>query len=145
MDWGIKVSLPGYDVKTATPEQCSIHSSYDSFKLPVTTDVPQAGNIKVTFIDNPAVGTYQIAQIKHGYGYIPACYFFFDLRGSSGNLGSSTDLAYEFDINAGADQYFKVVVDTQNVTFNLVVGAQILNLTGKYYSFRYSIFANDGE
>ena len=97
-DWGLKISLPGYDVKTATPEQCSVHSSYDSLKVKLDANNPQEGNILVTFKDNPPAGTYNIYTIHHGYNYIPTYYFFFDLRSSSNN--TNIEVGSQFPLDA---------------------------------------------
>ena len=144
-DFGFKVSLPGYDVKSATPEQCSIHSSYDSFKVPVNTQTSQVGNIKFTITKDPGIGTWPITQIHHGYGYIPAVYFFYDERGSTALVGSLTDLSYAFGLDEDGIDTLEVVPDTQNVTFQLVETGTSLLTFPQTYSFRFSIFANDGE
>lgn len=142
-DFGLKISLPGYDVKTASPEQCSVHSSYDSMKVRLDSSNPQEGNILVTFNDTPAAGTYLITVIRHNYGYIPAYYFFFDVRGSSNNTG--IEIGNAFPLDALSEAYFQAVPDTQNIAFNLVITPASTDvLTGEYFAFRYYIFANNG-
>lgn len=142
-DWGLKISLPGYDVNSATPEQCSVHSSYDSFKIALNAPTPLEGNILVTFSDNPVAGIYTIYTIHHPYNYIPACYFFFDLRSSSNNLGS--DVGTKFPLDELEEDYFQVVVQPQTVVFQLVIGQTGFDtLTGEYFAFRYYVFAENG-
>jgi hypothetical protein len=141
-DFGFKISLPGVDVKTATPEQCSIHSSYDSLKVKLDNQNPQEGNILVTFNDTPAVGTYTITSIHHGYGYIPAYYFFFDIRSSSSNTG--VEVGDVFPLDEGLGSYFQAIPDTQNIVFNFVTDGVTDVLAGNYYGFRFFVFANDG-
>lgn len=139
--YGFKISLPGFDVTTTTPEQCSVHSGFDSFKVKIDNQNPQEGNILVTFNDTPPAGTYPITSIHHNYGYIPAYYFYFDVRSSSNNTG--IEVGNNFPLDALSDEYFQAVADTQNITFNFVTNA-FENLTGRFYAFRYYVFANDG-
>ena len=140
-DYGLKISLPGFDVKTATPEECSIHSSYDSLKVKLDPNNPQEGNILVTFQDNPALGTYPIYTIHHGYGYIPAFYLFFDIQGSNANTGTETGSI--FPLNAMYDAWIQAVPDTQNIVISFVTDGNTL-ISGNYYAFKYYVFANDG-
>lgn len=140
-DYGLKISLPGYDVKTATPEQCSIHSSYDSLKVKLDINNPQEGNILVTFQDTPAAGTYEVCAIHHGYEYIPAYYFFFDLRSSSNQLGF--EVGNLFPVDALQQAYFQAVVDTENITFNFVTNGNDV-MVNEFFAFRFYVFANDG-
>jgi len=141
-DWGLKISLPGFDVNTATPEQCSVHSNYDSFKVKLDVNNPQEGNILVTFNDTPAAGTYPITTIHHGYNYIPAYYFYFDVRLSSNNTG--IEVGNQFPLDALFASYFQAVEDAQNITFNFVTDGVSDTLTGNFYAFRFYVFANDG-
>lgn len=141
--WGLKISLPGYDAHSATPEQCSIHSAYDSFKIGLFAPSPLEGNILVSFIDEPVAGTYPIYTINHQYNYIPTCYFFFDVRTSSTVLGNETGL--KFDIDEDGIDYFQVIVQPLTIQFQLVVGQTGLDsLNGTTYNFRYYVFAEDG-
>lgn len=140
-DYGFKISLPGYDVKTATPEQCSIHSSYDSLKVKLDAKNPQEGNVLVSFQDTPSAGTYEICAIHHGYGYIPAYYFFFDLRSSSNALGA--EVGNFFALSESDLVYFQAVPDEQNIIFNFVTdGSEAA--AGEFFSFKFYVFANNG-
>jgi len=140
--WGLKISLPGYSVETATPEQCSIHSSYDSLKVREDNQNPQLGNILVTFQDNPAVGTYPVATINHNYGYIPDVYFFFDFQHSSAE--TTNEVGWFFGLDESGDEYFQVTVTETQVIFQFIVQNNADSLSGEYFAFRYYIFANNG-
>lgn len=148
-DWGLKISLPGVDVKTATPEQCSVHSSFDSFKVQTEVATPNLGNVKVTFIDNPPnPQTFPVLTVPHNLGFKPATFMFYDITGSSQNL--SSDVGTFFFLDSNQATCFQITADTQNmyITFVLTIDF-ILNygtypLVGNYFSFRYYIFANDG-
>lgn len=71
-DYGFKVSLPGFDVKTATPEQCSVHSSYPPFKSKTNQTPPHFATVNVDFTATITQGVTQaLYTIDHGYNYIP--------------------------------------------------------------------------
>lgn len=71
-DYGMKVSLPGYDVRTATPEQCVMHSGYPSPKVKMDASPSHFGVIDVSFTSNIPAGTYLLYSFAHGYSYRPA-------------------------------------------------------------------------
>lgn len=71
-DIGLKISLPGYDVFSATPEECSIHSSYPPLKAKLGQDDPHVATLSVDFTGGVTQNTDLILyQIPHGYGYVP--------------------------------------------------------------------------
>lgn len=71
-DFGIKVSLPGIDVLTATPEQCVIHSGYPSPKIKMDSDPVHFGTLRFTFETDLTKSTDVLLKtIEHGYDYIP--------------------------------------------------------------------------
>lgn len=73
MSYVAKVSLDGYDVTTATPEQCSVHSEYPPLKAKLG-QTPRA-HIALLDVDFTATITQNLTQniytVDHGYGYIP--------------------------------------------------------------------------
>ena len=71
-DNAFKVSLPGYDVDTATPEQCAIHSGFDYPKIEENLEGYEA----VTLPNSISAGTTDIKVITHNYGYIPNAFVF---------------------------------------------------------------------
>lgn len=75
-DFGFKVSLPGYDVKTATPEQCSTHSSYSCPKIDMKADPKHFGTINIYFANDPALyedpaNPLVLYSIPHNLPYTP--------------------------------------------------------------------------
>jgi hypothetical protein len=71
-DFAFKISLPGYDVKTATPEQCAVHSSYPSPKAKLDQTPPHVGLLVVDFTGTVTQGvTHIVYAIDHGYEYTP--------------------------------------------------------------------------
>lgn len=69
-----RVSLPGYDVFTATPEQCSVHSGFDYPKIEETLE----GYELVTAPNTIGTGTTVLKTITHNLGYIPFFQVFLD-------------------------------------------------------------------
>ena len=97
MTWGIKVSKPGFDVKTATDDQLVMSSEYSSLKV-AHTDAPTTS------------GTY-----THGLGYTPA----FIVSGSGYFVGqeySNVELTFASDATSfyyyGACRYWIFYQDT---------------------------------
>lgn len=72
MTYVAKLSLPGYNVRTATPEQCSIHSSYPPIKAKLGQAVPHTATLSVDFTATVTQGvTHTLLTVPHNYGYIP--------------------------------------------------------------------------
>lgn len=72
MTYVAKVSLPGYSVLTATPEQCAIHSSYPPLKSKVGQSPSHLATLNVTFTGTITQGvTHTVYSFNHGYTYIP--------------------------------------------------------------------------
>lgn len=73
MTYVVKVSLPGYSVQTATPEQCSIHSSYPPLKAKLGQSIPHIATLLVDFTATVTQNvTHTLLTVPHNYGYIPA-------------------------------------------------------------------------
>jgi hypothetical protein len=71
-DYGFKVSLPGYDVKTATPEQCAVHSSYPPLKAKLDQTPPHFAQVIVDFTGAVSQATtHTLYAINRNYGYVP--------------------------------------------------------------------------
>lgn len=71
-DYGLKISLPGYDVKTATPEQCAVHSSFSQLKAKIGQPSPHVALLDVDFTATVAQNvTHTVYTINHDYGYVP--------------------------------------------------------------------------
>lgn len=72
--YGIKISKPGYDVKTATDNQLVFSSKFDTFRVHST------GTGSFT-----ADGTTKTATIAHSLGYTPAFMVFSEVHAGFGN------------------------------------------------------------
>jgi hypothetical protein len=72
MTYVVKLSLPGYDVRTATPEQCAIHSSYPPLKSKLGQSPKHSATLNVDFTGPITQDlTQTIYSFPHGYDYIP--------------------------------------------------------------------------
>lgn len=74
MTVGIKISLPGKDVRTCAPKDCSLHSEYTAFKARTIGSTTLTAN------------TWR--EITHNYGYEPAYFGWF-----TGNFGGISGIA----------------------------------------------------
>jgi len=71
MGVGLKISLPGYDVRTATPEQCAVHTDYP----PPLIEESMIGTLAYTFNSNLSAGaTRNLLTKAHGYSYKPQAF-----------------------------------------------------------------------
>lgn len=81
-DYGIIVALPGYDARTATPEQCALHSKFNSPKIDTTKD--HFLTFLVLFNNDPpdpsAGSTLEttLHTMPHGYDYVPQTWLHVD-------------------------------------------------------------------
>lgn len=138
----LKVSLPGFDVKTASPEECAIHSDYDTLKLKLDNDNPYFQRISVDFNTNPPLGTINIFTFEYDLPNVPAYYFMFDQKDSAG--GSLSEYGNQFPIDATFDHVFQATRVGNKISFDLITDATGIDLVGKYYEFRFYCYANDG-
>lgn len=159
---GIKISLPGYDVKTATPEQSSLDSVYDTFKLKLSNINNLFGLVTILFNvepPTPASGssTINLFTLKHGYNYQPFIMVmdidstfsafsamsralpFVQLNGVGGtNEG-------RFSVSEIDNTGFICHADSTNFYIDLYLeSTKLFNLIGLFYTFKYYIFAENG-
>jgi hypothetical protein len=82
-----KVSLPGFDVKTATPEQMALHSGYPPLHAKLGQSPEHSATLIVDFRSAISQGvTHTIYAINHGYGYIPLTLSSINITGISGGF-----------------------------------------------------------
>ena len=135
----MKISLPGYDVKTATPEQCAFHSKYASLKVALGKDPVHFGNYTHEFTGPISTEEATILlTVAHGYSYIPAhlCLI---------------------EYSSDADQYTQIMPFTIGPSLtilsycddtNFVIEAYSASgsdLSGERFTFKYYIFADVGS
>jgi hypothetical protein len=80
-----KVSLPGFDVGTATPEQCSIHSDYPPPKAKLGQSPGHVALLDVDFTGVVTQGvTHTLYFVNHTYSYIPFSFASIDFIADDG-------------------------------------------------------------
>jgi len=146
----LKISLPGIDVEDASPEDCTVHSDYDTLKLKIDNENPHYGSINITFKNNPLTAkTFTLYTINHMYNYLPFYYFFYSIKDSTKSV--SFELGNFFSNDVFNSLYFKAVALDKKINFNLIVTQSFVDnakagfdtVIGNTYSFRYYVFAND--
>ena len=73
VDYGIKISKPGFDVLSATDKQCVYTSKYGSMKVRLSGSIALTGGVW--------------GNIVHGFGYHPNYFCFFYDTDSEGRTG----------------------------------------------------------
>lgn len=106
-DYGMKVSQPGYDVKTAPKERLVISSKYDTLKVFMSG----SGSIAVAAAPAPYGYSLEIVTIAHNLGYKPAFFAFSDSILS----GSDKFAPYNWANVGGAPSQQAYAVDTSNL------------------------------
>lgn len=72
MTYIAKLSMPGYDVSSATPEQCALHSLYPPFKAKIGQSNPHFALLSVDFTGMVTQNvSHTVYSFNHGYGYVP--------------------------------------------------------------------------
>lgn len=138
-DFGFKVSLPGYDVMTATPEQCSVHSSYPPFKARTNQSPSHFADINVDFLLVVLQNvTHTVYSFNHGYGYTPFCMSVLTFTDNAGNVYSGVGqiaigATLQIEAKVTSSQFLLTVYDNFNWT------GPSASLTVSYY-----IFAENG-
>ena len=134
-DYGFKIALPGYDIKTATPEQCAVHSGYPPFKSKTNQTPPHFATVVIDFTATITQNlTQNLYSISHGYTYIPftiASISFSDGLGTTAVGIGSTGIGANLSINAYSttSNFIISIYDNFNWTSNSA------SMTVNYYIF----------
>lgn len=143
-DWGMKVSLPGFDVKTATPEQCAFHSGFANPKIETnhTGYILQKTQV-LTIGSNPASpSTTNLLTVNHPYNYVPLVMgtWLFDFLGGRGPEYGQMPLFLNVP-----DAIHLYATSTQ-IKVDLVRAASATppNLSGISFTLRYTITVESG-
>lgn len=146
-----KISLGEVDVKEATPEQCAVHSGYNSPKIDVREG--HFRNINVNF-DNepptPSSGTTNettVYEFSHEYNYTPQVW----LHGEYSRAGTSFRLYGPGRLvmleSAGTFAHLKATADDEKVYLKVEKGwtspASTPDIAGRRVETRLYIFAEE--
>lgn len=149
-DYGMKISLPGYDVHTAEPHQCVVHSGYPCLKTwtgyrAATYTSPAGfflyGTVTINFNNDPPAGTpTSIFTLEHDLGdYTPACL----VRAKHTSLSAGV-LQGVLPIEPTGT--LKIYATTDTTYFNVIVqrDAGWGTMIGDSITFNYMIFGDEG-
>lgn len=139
-DFGFKVSLPGFDVKTATPEQCSVHSSYPPLKAKLNQTPAHFASIHVDFLLIVAQNIdHTIYSFNHGYGYVPTCIALLTFHPGGGSTFSGIG-----EVAVGSTLLIEAKVTSTQFLLTLYDNAMWTG-AGKSLDVSYFIAAEDGS
>lgn len=132
MAYGIKISLPTYNVATATTEQLAITSEKSMLKQ------ERKGTTTYTFSGSPASAT--ILTVTHNLGYVPAaiCSWY----RSSLNQGAIVPF-YEITINGYDEQIFFEMTTTDFFIKYVSNDPTPTNRNGQVWTFDYTIWYDE--
>lgn len=152
----LKVSLPGIDVKTATPEECAVHSDFVAPKIDVSRG--HFVTIDIDFKNEPPAPdpsggeTHTIVyRHPHGYGYKPQVWAHVDYQQVGGGatfgpagpvfLGANS-VEDETDLSVTADKD-NVYITIDKYTFPLFGSPVPYEIAGQLISVRLYIMAEE--
>lgn len=147
--YGVIVSLDGFDAKNADPENCAIHSAYPCPKIPLTTSPNFFYYTTYTFASNPAVtSTTTMLNVNHNLGYVPASICYYQQSNVLyGFIGFQILPWYVSDA-----VYYTAYADCDSSNFNVFFKRtsdgggpfDTLDLTGLEFELKYYIFVENG-
>ena len=139
MSYVAKLSLPGYDVNTATPEQCVVHSDYPPLKAKIGQS---PSHISLLDVDFTATVTQNVAHtvysISHGYDYIP--FTLANLIYDDSSSGTHVGIGW-----TGVGATLSITAESTSSVFRVIIYDNF-NWTGSNARLRVSfyIFAENG-
>lgn len=153
-DYGLIVTLPGYDVDNATPEQCAVHTKFNSPKIDATKD--HFVTFRVFFATEPpdaSIGSTLetiLHRLPHELKYTPQLWLHCDYTSRYGSTSTqqfgpgeaylrSTGLGDDAFVGVRADQENCYVYIRKNRTTN-VVDVLGMTVTLRVYVFAETAF-----
>lgn len=131
MNYGLKISLPGKDVKTATLQELGFSSKYPLLKAKF------AGSLNFTITAASVAGTYVTSSVSfnHALGYLPA----FRVYGQN-NTTSGRRIPLDFYSFFGLSYAVNIRARIDNA--NLVIWADNANTSSISIVLYYYIYAD---
>ena len=130
MDYGIRISRDGYDVKSGTDKQMSLTSKYKTFKV-VASGTQNVGL---------STGWYRNrGEITHGLGYVPA----FIVFGKESGESTWKKVPYTPAVSDIGYYFLYAWADSNKIYFEAQFGYGAPS--DKTYNFKYYIFDNQLE
>lgn len=141
-DWGIKVALPGIDVREATLEETMFSSGHSSPKIDMTQTPKHYGDVKVNFVNAPPdAAVTEIWRLHHGLGYKPMVLASYEFFGSDGFSSYTFEGVMPFAPTATLE--IRLYVDDQDIILKAYQEfvTWISPAAGNYIKLSYYIFA----
>jgi len=117
----LKIALPGFDSKGATPEECAVHSDYPAPKI--DSALKHFVNINLVFNSEPpgptlgsSTLTTILYQAPHDYNYVPQLWLHVEylLNQGTTSLTFGPGTAYLGSLTGGDSTFLQVYADTTN-------------------------------
>ena len=135
-DYGIKISKPGFDVRTASDKDLVFSSKFDTFKVSVS------GTGSFT-----ADGTLQIAEIAHSLGYVPAFFVFSEVHAGFGepSTGDFYMLPHSPPFSIGGSLVTDTLITSIDSTKLYIRMGSLVVASTKVINYKYVIFHNPAQ
>lgn len=135
-DYGIKISKPGFDVKTANDKDLVFSSKFDTFK------VAASGTGSFT-----ANGALQIAEIAHSLGYTPAFFVFSEVHAGFGEptTGDFYMMPHSPPASIGGSLITDTIIATIDSSKLYIRMGSLVVASGKVINYKYVIFHNPAQ
>lgn len=137
--YGVKISLAGYDVDTATPEQCALDSNYACPKITLNQSPAHFGIYTKTFSSTPDVGETILTTVNHAFGYKPMHFVLIKF-----DDGRGTFVAEPLPAQYGASLQIYAFCTTNDLKIAINRDVAGSDPTGETWTFKYYIFVENG-
>jgi len=139
-DKAFLISLSGYDVNSATPEQMAVHSGFDYPKI----EEDMVGVVDYTVPASVSAGTIVIATIDHNLGYVPKVVCFVQDIDNVFRTEYAI-LPYLTDYGLTTGDVFHCTVNTTQLKLTYVIDSTATSpgTLGHDFKFKYQIWVND--
>jgi len=133
-DTSFLITLPGFDVSTADPEDFAIHSGFDYPKI----EEDNVGIYDYTVPATLTIQTYNVLTVSHNQDYIPcAICFMEDVDGVT-----ATEFATLPFYEGNSGNYFKCYTTATQFKIDFVVAWATSDWRGHDFKFKYQCWIN---
>lgn len=139
MTYVAKITLPGFDAKVATPEQCAVTSEYPPLKSKIGQIPDHIALLDIDFTARVTQNvTHTLYSIPHGYGYVPLT-----LSNIIFNNGTQSIVGIGY-AGVGVNLEIKAYADASNFYVTIYDNFSWTNSSSRL-QVSYYIFAEDGS
>lgn len=144
MTYVAKISLPNFNVKSATPEQCAVTSEFPPLKAKIGQSPDHIALLDIDFTGTIIQGSTQtIYSIPHGYNYTPLTLsnLIFSTNGGPGIQQDIVGIGYA---GVGANLGIQAYADASNFYVTIYDNFAWTNSSSRL-QVSYYIFSEDGS